>query len=77
MAVVADIIDGGTETVKIEELGVGQEVQVAVANVDVIAGEFVGRGDGVEVGQVLRHVRCAAAMVARRHPGGMCPTGKS
>ena len=52
------------EAVEVEELGVGEEVQVAVADADV---NVVVGGDGIEVGDVLRHVRCATPMVGRRH----------
>ena len=51
-------IDGSrVEAVKVEELGIGQEVQIIGAGeAQVAGGEFVRRGNGVEVGDVLRHV---------------------
>ena len=51
----------GDAEVEVEELG-GQVVEVAVVEGEVVGGLLllVG-GDGVEVGEVLRHVRCPAA----------------
>ena len=53
------------EAVEVEELGIGQEVQVCLADMEGI-GDIVGRRDVVEVGEVLRHVRCTTAII-RRH----------
>lgn len=52
----------GDAEVEVEELGGGQVVEVAVVEGEVVGGLLllVG-GDGVEVGEVLRHVRCPAA----------------
>lgn len=51
-------IDGSrVEAVEVEELGIGQEVQVIGAGeAQVAGGELVRRRDSVEVGDVLRHV---------------------
>lgn len=62
--VVVEVDIAGVEAVEVEELGVGQEVQVALPETQV-AGEFVGGWDGIEVGDVLRHVRRPPAMVGR------------
>ena len=57
------IVDGRRmEGVEVEELGVGQEVQVPISEADLIR-EFVRRGNVVEVGDVLRHIRCATPVV--------------
>ena len=52
----------GDAEVEVEELGGRQVVEVAVVKREVGGGLLflVGR-DGVEVGEVLRHVRCPAA----------------
>lgn len=64
---VVDIIR--VEAVEVEELGIGQELQVAIWNIDV-AGQLMTRGDGVQVGEILRHVWGAAAIVVLcRHNG--------
>ena len=60
-------IDVRVKAVEVEELGVGEEVEVGVANAEVCGDVMAGR-DGVEVGEVLRHVGCAAATV-RSHGG--------
>ena len=52
----------GDAEVKVEELGGGEVVEVAVVEGEVVRGLlFLVRGDGVEVGEVLRHIRCPAA----------------
>lgn len=67
----ADIIR--VETVEVEELGIGEELQVWVGDIDVaVGGQLVGGRDGVEVGEVLRHVRGAAAGICR-HDGWWAP----
>jgi hypothetical protein len=50
----------GDAEVEVEELGGGEVVKVAVVEGEVGLLVVVG-GDGVEVGEVLRHVRCPAA----------------
>jgi hypothetical protein len=50
----------GDAEVEVEELGGGEVVEVAVVEGEVGLLVVVG-GDGVEVGEVLRHVRCPAA----------------
>ena len=55
------------EAVEIEELGMSEEVEVGIREVEVGGGEVVGRGDGVEVGEVLGDVRRATAAIIRRH----------
>ena len=52
----------GRAEVEVEELSAGEELEVAVVEGEVVGGLLllVG-GDGVEVGEVLRHVRCPAA----------------
>ena len=61
------------EAVEVEELGIGQELQIRVSNINV-AGQVVGGGNVVEVGEVLRHVRGAAAVVCRHGAVvGGCP----
>ncbi len=55
------------EAIKVEELGIGQEVQISLAKVDLTRQLLVGRGDGVEVGKVLRHIRGPTAMITSRH----------
>ena len=69
-ASVVDIVGirsiGRIEAIKVEELGVGEEVQVAFAEADFVR-ELVSRRDVVEVGDVLRHIRCATPVVGGRH----------
>jgi hypothetical protein len=50
----------GDAEVEVEELGGGEVVEVAVVEGEVGLLVLVG-GDGVQVGEVLRHVRCPAA----------------
>ena len=56
--------------VKVEELGVGEErkviIKVAKVLLLLLGGSFGGRGDGVEVGNVLRHIGRPTGIV-RRH----------
>lgn len=52
----------GDAEVEVEELGGGEVVEVAVVKGEVGSGLLlVVGGDGVEVGEVLRHVGCPAA----------------
>lgn len=57
----------GVEGVEVEEFGIGEEVEVAFAEVDLAGELLVGGGDGVEVGEVLRDVGGTAPRVARGH----------
>ena len=56
--------------VKVEELSVGEErkviIKVAKVLLLLLGGSFGGRGDGVEVGTVLRHIGRPTGIV-RRH----------
>ena len=61
----------GVEAVEVKELGIGEEVEVGVGNTDVSGDVLGGRRDGVEVGEVLRHIGCATTVVGRRHDGGL------
>ena len=59
--------------VEVEELGVSQEVQALVAKVKVLllGGQLVLRRNGVEVGQVLRHVWCATPIKVGHYRGAV------
>lgn len=60
---------GGHVAVKVEELRVGEHGQVIVESAEfLLGGQVGGRGDRVQVGDVLRHVGCATGIV-RRHGG--------
>ena len=60
-------IDRRVEAVEVEELGVGEELEIAIVEADItLRSEILGRGNSVEVGDVLRHIGCPAR-VERSH----------
>lgn len=55
----------GCAEVEVEELGASEELEVSVVECEVVlSGLIFVRRDGVEVGQVGRHIRCAAGIEA-------------
>lgn len=66
------MLDGiGIEAVEVEEVGVGEEVEVVAANVANVGGQVLMTwgGDGIEPVDVLRHVGSASLIVKARHDG--------
>lgn len=58
------------EAVEVEEVGVGEEVEVVAEVRDLVRQLVAGRRDGIEAVDVLRHVRRAtASSVISRHDG--------
>ena len=61
--------EGGHVVLKVEELGVCEDGQVIIEGTEfLLGGQVGGGGDGVQVGNVLRHVGCATGAVGR-HEG--------
>lgn len=57
------------KVVKVEEFGVGQEIQIIsqATKVILLAGQVLWAGNGIQIGQVLRHIRCPSTASETRH----------